>query len=71
VYTIRDVIKQHYRDLVEGEIPYQSTEKEYISSYQRAVTSIYNNMTEDELAEAENIMMAWNKLGAPQDVQLK
>ena len=71
VYSIRDVIKQHYRELVEAEIPYKPTDKEYIGSYQRAVTTILKNMSENDLEEAEKIMESWNKEGAPAEVQLK
>ena len=70
-YSIRDVIKQHYRTLVEKEIPYKSTDKEYLGSYQRAVTTVLRNMTEEDLEEAQSIMERWNKDGAPSHVQLK
>jgi hypothetical protein len=33
VYTIQDVIKQHYRDLIEAQISFKPTNKEYIGSY--------------------------------------
>lgn len=71
VYNIRDVIKQQHRDLVEKEIPYKSTDKEYLGSYQRAVTTVFQNMTESELEEAEKMVELWNKQGAPPEVQLK
>src|SRR5271168_926506 len=45
VYTIRDVIKQSYRALIEDEIPFKPTDKDYISSYQCAVTTVINNMS--------------------------
>ena len=70
-YTIRDVIKEHYRELVEAEIPYKRGEKEYIGHYQRAVTSVLENMTDEEVEAAETILESWNKEGAPADVQLK
>jgi hypothetical protein len=71
IYNIRDVIKQHYQNLVEKEIPFKSTDKGYLGSYQRAVTAVMNKMTEEELEEAENILESWNKEGGPSDVQLK
>jgi hypothetical protein len=71
VYTIRDVIKQHYRDLVEAQISFKPTDKEYIGSYQRAVTTVLKNMTEEEVEEAEEILESWNKQGAPPEIQLK
>jgi len=71
VYSIRDVIKQHYRELVEAEIPYKPTDKEYIGSYQRAVTTVLKNMSEQDVEEAEEIVESWNKQGAPAEVQLK
>jgi hypothetical protein len=71
VYTVRDVIKQHHRELVEAEIPYEPTDKEYIGRYQRAVTTVQNNMTKKELKEMEKIVETWNKQGAPAEVQLK
>jgi hypothetical protein len=71
VYSIRDVIKQKYQALIEDEIPYKSTDKQYISHYQRAVTNVHQNMTEGELEEAESIVELWNKNGALADVKLK
>jgi hypothetical protein len=70
-YTIRDVIKQHYADRVGAQIPYKPNEKEYIGSYQRAVTTVLKNMTENDLEEAEKIVESWNAQGAPAEVQLK
>lgn len=71
IYTIRDVIKQNHRALVEAEILYKSTDKDYIGSYQRAVTTVHRNMSNIELEEAENVVDLWNKQGAPPEVQLK
>ena len=71
VYNIRDVIKQNYKSLVENEIPYESTDKKYLGSYQKAVTKVLNNMSEEDLEEVENIVELWNKEGGPSDLQLK
>ena len=71
VYTIRDVINQNYQALVQAEIPYQQSDKEYIGSYQRAVTTVHKNMTKKDLEEAEELVELWNRKGAPFDVQLK
>ena len=71
VYTLRDVIKQNYKALVEAEIPYKSTDKEYLGSYQRAVTTVLANMDQEDLDEVQNILDAWNDQGAPPEVQLK
>lgn len=71
VYTLRDVIKQNYKALVEAEIPYKSTDKEYLGSYQRAVTTVLANMEQEDLDEVQNILDAWNDQGAPPEVQLK
>jgi hypothetical protein len=71
LYTLRDVVKQHHRDLVEEEIPYAPTDKQYIGSYQRAVTTVLNNMTKKELKEAEKMVESWNEQGSPADVQRK
>jgi hypothetical protein len=70
-YTIRDVVKQHYSSRVDQEIPFKSTDKEYIGSYQRAVTTVLNEMTEEDLEEVEKVLDLWNKKGAPSDLQLK
>jgi len=35
-YKIRDVIKKNYRERIEQEIPYKSSDKEYLSCYQSA-----------------------------------
>ena len=71
VYTIRDVIKQRYRELIEDEIPYKSTEKQYLSSYQSVVTRVHQNMSEDDLAEVQKMVDLWNSNGAPSDLKLK
>jgi hypothetical protein len=68
VYTIQDVIKQHYHDLVKAQISFKPTNKEYIGSYQHAVTTVLKNMTEEEVEEAEEILKSWNKQGAPPEV---
>jgi transcriptional regulator of acetoin/glycerol metabolism len=70
-YTIRDVVKQHYRALLEEEIPHKSSEKEYIGKYQGAVTAVIKKMSEEDLEEAERIVDLWNEQGAPPEVQLK
>lgn len=71
IYNVRDVVKQNYKDLVEAEIPEKSNEKGYIAKYQRAVTTVVDNMSESTLEEAKDIAEAWNKEGAPAEVQLK
>ena len=71
IYNIRDVIKQHYRNLVEEEIPYESKDPLYLGSYQKAVTTVLKNMSDEDLEEAQNILERWNKEGGPSDLQLK
>jgi hypothetical protein len=71
VYTIRDVIKQNYAKLVDEQIPFNPSEKGYLGCYQKAVTTVLNNMDEELLEEAGNILEQWNSNGAPSDVQLK
>ena len=71
IYTIRDVIKHHFRDLIDEEIPYQPGEPEYIARFQATATTVLNNLSEEGLAEAENILEKWNKGGAPSEVQIK
>lgn len=71
LYSIRDVIKQNHRKLVEEEIPYDANDPKYIGSYQRAVTAVQDNMTEEDLAAAQQIANDWSEQGAPPEVQLK
>ena len=71
VYNIRDAIKQNYKSLVKNEILFESTDKKYLGSYQKAVTTVLNNMSEEDLEEVENIVELWNKEGGPSDLQLK
>ena len=71
IYSLRDVVKQVYRDLVEAEIPYRPTDPEYIGSYQRAVTTVIQNMAKRDIEEAEKIVESWNKRGPPLAVQRK
>ena len=68
---MRDVIKNHYKSLVEDEIPFKSTDKGYLGSYQRAVTSVLDKMSEEDREEAENLLETWNKEGGPSNLQLK
>lgn len=71
LYTIRDVIKQKYRPLIEEQIPYKPNEKKYLGSYQLAVSTVQNNMTEEELEAARETAELWSEEGAPPAVQLK
>lgn len=71
VYTIRDVIIQNHRDLVDREIPHDPKGKQYIGGYQRAVTTVVDNMSPADRKEAEELAEKWSKAGAPQDKQLK
>ncbi len=71
VYMLRDFVKHHYRSRVEKEIPFKSTDKEYLGSYQRAVTSVINKMTNEDHQEAERLLEEWNAQGGPSDLQLK
>ena len=70
-YSLRDVIKENYRHLIDKEIPHQSGDKEYIAKFQAAVTTVLKNMSEEDLEEAEEIVEEWNTEGAPSDIQLK
>jgi hypothetical protein len=71
LYTVRDVIKQNHRNLVEKEIPYDANDPKYIGSYQRVVTAVQDNMTEEDLEAAQQIANDWSERGAPPEVQLK
>jgi hypothetical protein len=70
-YTIRDFIKENYRSLIDSQIPYPPGEPEYIARFQGAVTTVLNNLTEEDLEDAEKMVEQWNKEGAPSQVQLK
>lgn len=54
-----------------AQIPFKSTEKEYIGSYQKAVTQVMANLSEEDLEEAERMLEVWNEEGASADVRLK
>ena len=71
MYSLRDVIKQNHRDRIEAEIPFKPTDKEYIGSYQKAVTTVLENMDDEDLEDAENLRDLWNEQGAPSEVQYK
>jgi hypothetical protein len=71
VYTARDIIKQKYRELVEDHIPYKSSDKKYLFSYQQAVTKVLEEMSEEDLSDIQKIVDMWNDQGAPLDLQLK
>jgi hypothetical protein len=71
VYSIRDVVKEQYRARIEAEIPYKTSDKEFIGCYQRALTAVLNNMSDEDVEAAESILETWNQQGAPAEVQLK
>ena len=71
IYTIWDVIKQNYRELVEKKIPFKPNDCKYIGSYQQAVTEVMENMAEEDLSAAEEIAKDWSEQGAPAEVKLK
>ena len=71
IYTIWDVIKQNYRELVKKKIPFKPNDHKYIGSYQWAVTEVMENMAEEDLAAVEEIAKDWSEQGAPAEVKLK
>jgi hypothetical protein len=71
VYTMRDVIKEKYRHLVEEEIPYNPTDKEYLGEYQKAVTKALEKMSPEDLEEVQEIVDSWNAQGVPSEMKLK
>jgi hypothetical protein len=71
MYTVRDVIKQKYRSLVDKEIPFHPRTKEYLSRYQRAVTTVLERMDGGERKKVEKLAQSWNEEGAPFEVQCK
>ena len=70
-YTVRDVIKQKYCSLVDEEIPYDPQAKEYLGSYQHAVTTVLGKMDSNQLREVEKLAKSWNEQGVPREVQFK
>lgn len=52
-------------------MPYKSTDKEYLSNYQLAVTKAQEKMLKKELKEAQKIAELWTSEGAPSDIKLK
>jgi len=70
-YKIRDVIKEIYRERVKELIPVKYSDKSHIGSYQKALSTVCNNLTDEELEKAESILDTWNEQGAPADFKLK
>jgi len=70
-YNIRDVIRQLYRDRIEEEIPYDSNDPRHLGAYQKAVSTVHANMTEDELDEAGRTLESWHQEGVPRNMQVK
>jgi hypothetical protein len=71
LYCVRDVVKLHHGDLVAKEIGYKTDNPKYLANYQRAVTAVIDNMTEEDLEAAQQIANDWSEQGAPPEVQLK
>lgn len=70
-YKIRDVIQRVYRERIEELIPVEKSDKDFIGHYQRAVSTVQESLTSEEMEEVEAKMETWNTEGLPQDVQLK
>jgi hypothetical protein len=71
VYAIRDVIKHKYRVLIDEQNPHQPNEREYLGSYQKALSKVQQDMTEKDLEDLQNIADLWNSEGAPSQMKLK
>jgi hypothetical protein len=56
---------------VKAEIPFESSEKAFLGCYQRAVTTVENNMSSEVKKEVEELAELWNREGAPPDAKLK
>ena len=70
-YTARDVIKQKYCSLVDGEIPFNPQMKEYLGCYQCTVTTVLGRLDSSEHKKVEELAQSWNEQGAPHEVQVK
>jgi hypothetical protein len=70
-YNVRDVIVQNHGDLIAAKNPLKPSDPKYIGSYQQAVKKVQESLSGDELKKLEKIADAWNKEGAPLEVQLK
>ena len=66
-----DVIKKKYGDRVKEKIPFQPGETQFVANYQRAVTTVVNEMDDEERKNAEELVDSWNKDGPPGAYQLK
>jgi hypothetical protein len=71
IYNLRDVIKQIYSNRVQNENPYKPNDKAFVGNYQKAVTTVIEKLTEEELQEAEELVETWNEQGPPAEFQLK
>jgi hypothetical protein len=71
LYTIRDVLKELHRPAIDAEIPFKSTHPDYLGSYQRAVTTVWEKMDEEDAQEVRDTVDEWNANAAPSEVQLK
>ena len=56
---------------MEEHIPFKTNDPQYISCYQKAVTAVHSEMTEEELAEAEEIAKEWSTQGSSREAKLK
>lgn len=71
VYTIRDVIKNKYQELIEEYNPYKPTDKEFLGSYQKALSKVQEGMSKENLKDVQKIVDLWNSEGASSEVKLK
>lgn len=65
------MIKKKYGDRVKDKIPFQPGETQFVANYQRAVTTVVNEMDDEERKNAEELVDSWNKDGPPGAYQLK
>ena len=70
-YTVHNIVKQEYTDVILDKIPIPNSDKSFISHYQQAVTDVIKEMDDETLEKVEGQMEEWNKNGGPSDVQLK
>ena len=72
-FTIREVIKFTHKAQIYESISKQteatSGQPEWLKLYPAALTTIIENLTEDELAEAERLAEEWTNDEVPRDVQ--
>jgi hypothetical protein len=63
------VVKHKKQEEINSKIPAPTGSKDYLRSYNLAVTEVLNELSEEERKEYSALAMEWSNVRPPQEVQ--